>query len=153
MQLCLEPKYSSTITCWNIFLISAMTQKLAWQKRSRIPTKLFNRSGPLRRLTDMLWHFARALTTMRNFPGFLVWDIIDFFVEVIIPFVDVNFRGMPIFDILIYIFDIFYFKVWLSIKFSLMKSFCILLLTYYSVMLLRLLSIKGQQSIYFFLSL
>ena len=49
----------------------------------------------------------------------VVWDIIDFVVEVIIPFIDVDFCGMPIFDILIYSLDIFHFKVYLSIEFFL----------------------------------
>ena len=47
----------------------------------------------------------------------VMWDIIDFAVKVIIPFVDVSFHG--IFNILIYSFDISPFKVWLSIEFFL----------------------------------
>ena len=37
--------------------------------------------------------------------------MINFIVEVIIPFVNGDFRGMSIFDILIYSFDIFNFKI------------------------------------------
>ena len=37
------------------------------------------------------------------------WDIIDIIVEITIPFVDVYFRGVPIFDILIYAYIVLRF--------------------------------------------
>ena len=120
--------------------------------RSRTPTKLFNRSSRTFK-NIFIERCALALCPcIENYEFFQVYwcwslpcmDIIDFFVEVIIPFVDVNFRGMPIFYILIYIFDIFHFKGLAVYRiFSLMKSFWILPLIYYSVMLLCLLSIRG----------
>ena len=54
-----------------IFSISVMMQNLPKQNRSKTPTKLFNRSGPLRRfsLRDVLWHFVPVPNTMRILLG------------------------------------------------------------------------------------
>lgn len=49
----------------------------------------------------------------------MVWDVVNYFVSVIIFLVYVDFGGMSIFDVLIDGFDIFSMQVWRCVKFFL----------------------------------